>query len=241
MFGSLLGGLLGGVGSLFGGDATKKAAAANRDQINKYLQQGTAAIDTGQQQATGYLGQVGDLWKSLANESGGLSGLNLYGDALGVNGADGAARASSAFQTDPGYQFQQQQGIDALNRSAAARGQLNSGQTGLDTLNFSQGLANNTYQQWLQNLSGFGGQQAGVYTGATTGQAGALTDLASNATNAAQQKVDLFGNATNGLMGANNQKAAGTQQQLSGLGGFGQALGSLAGSKSGSNLFGGYL
>ncbi len=217
MFGDLLGGLLGGIGSIFGGSATKKAAAANNAALDKYQNQGNAAIDTGQQQATGYLGQVGDLWKNLAGESGGLSGLNLYGDALGVNGAAGASRASSAFQVDPGYQFQQQQGLDALNRSAAARGQLNSGQTGLDTLSFSQGLANNTYQQWLQNLGGFSGQQGNIYTGATTGQAGALSDLA---------------NLANGRLGANNQTAAGTQQQLGALGGFGQALG---------GLFGGYL
>lgn len=244
MFGSLLGGLLGGVGSLFGGDATKQAAQANRDQINKYLSQGTAAVDTGAQQAQGYLGQAGNLYQGLATQSGGLSGLNLYGDALGVNGADGAARAQSAFTTDPGYQFQQQQGLDALNRSAAARGQLNSGQTGLDTLTFSQGLANNSYQQWLQNLSGFGNSQAGVYTGAIGGQAGALDNQAGVATNAAQQKVDLLGNATTGLMGANNQQAAGTQQQLGGLSGLGQGLGSLFGGSAdpfaGSYLFGGY-
>jgi hypothetical protein len=232
MFGSILGGLLGGVGSLFGGNATSKAAAQNSALMKKMLKEGTAAIDTGAQQATGYLGQAGDLYKNLASQSGGLSGLNLYGDALGVNGADGAARARSAFTTDPGYQFQQEQGIDALNRSAAARGQLNSGQTGLDTLRFSQGLADNTYQNWLQNLSGYGGQQAGIYTGAIGGQAGALGGQAGVATNAAGQKVDLFGNVTNGLMGANNQRAAGTQQSLGSLGGFGQALGS---------LFGGYL
>lgn len=232
MFGSLLGGLLGGIGSLFGGDSTKKAAKANRQALDNYLNQGTAAIDAGNTAAQGYLGGVGDLWKQLANESGGLSGLNLYGDALGVNGAEGNARAQQAFTADPGYQFQLDQGIDALNRSAAARGQLNSGQTGLDTLKFSQGLADSTYQNWLNNLSGFSGQQAGLYSGATTGQAGALSDLANLATNTAGQKVSLLGDVTNGRLGANNQYAAGTQQQLGGLGGLGQAFGS---------IFGGYL
>ncbi|TPM37052.1 hypothetical protein [Mesorhizobium sp. B2-3-2] len=232
MFGDLLGGLLGGIGSLFGGSATKKAAAANNKALDGYLKSGTAAIDTGQQQAQDYLGGVGNLWSNLAKESGGLSGLNLLGDALGVNGAAGNANATSAFQTSPGYEFQQQQGIDALNRSAAARGQLNSGQTGLDTLTFSQGLANNEYQNWLNSLSGFSGQQGNIYTGATTGQAGALSDLANLATGTAGQKVSLLGDVTNGRLGANNQTAAGTQQQLGGLSGFGQGLGA---------LFGGYL
>lgn len=232
MFGSLLGGLLGGIGGLFGGDATKKAAGQNKKALDQYLTQGTAAIDTGNTAASGYLGDVSNLWKGLADESGGLSGLNLYGDALGVNGSAGNANATAAFKAGPGYEYQLGQGLDALERRAGAQGRLSSGQTGLDTINYAEGLANNEYQNWLQNLSGFSGQQSNIYTGAIGGQAGAKSDLATLATNTAGQKVDLLGNVTNGKMGANNQVAAGTQQQLSGLGGLGQGLGS---------LFGGYL
>lgn len=232
MFGSLLGGLLGGVGSLFGGSATKKAAGLNKRELDKYLNQGTSYIDAGADTASGYLTDVGDLWSNLAQESGGLSGLNLYGDALGVNGADGRSRATNAFQSSPGYEFQLGQGLDALERRASAQGRLSSGQTGLDTINYATGLANQDYNNWLSNLSGYGQQQSNIYTGATTGQAGSLSDLASLATGTAGQKVSLLGDVTSGRMGANNQTAAGTQQQLSGLGGFGQALGS---------IFGGYM
>lgn len=230
MFGSLLGGLLGGLGGIFGGGSEIDAAKDNRRELNKLLKQGTAAIDTGHDEAQGYLGNVGDIWKGLAGESGGLSGLGLYGDALGVNGAQGTQRAQDAFTTSPGYQFTLDQGLDALNRTAASRGSLNSGQTGLDTINYATGLANNEYQNWLNNLSGFSGQQGGIYTGAVGGQAGALSDLANLATGTAGQKVDLMTGVTNGLMGANNQVASGRNQQFSGgLAGLGQGLGAIFG------------
>lgn len=228
----LLGGLLGGLGSVFGNSAAKKAARRNEELLGNLQTQGNQYIDQGYNAASGNLSSVQDLFKNLSQESGGLSGLNLYGDALGVNGADGTARARSAFQTNPGYEFQQQQGLDALERRAAAQGRLSSGQTGLDTLTFSQGLADQSYQNWLNNLSGFGQQQAGIYQGGIQGQAGALSDLANLATGTANQRLDLLGEVTNGKMGANNQKANATAAQWQGgLGGLAKGLGS----------FGGYL
>ena len=87
---------------------------------------------------------------------------------------------------DPGYQFRLQEGMKALERSAAARGGVLSGATAKDIANYSQGLASqeygnaynralNEYRQsydiWNQNannlfnrlatLSGFGQTAAG--------------------------------------------------------------------------------
>lgn len=50
------------------------------------------------------------------------------------------------FQTDPGYQFQLQQGEQAIQASAAARGVLNSTGTAKAMTNYSQGVANQQYQ-----------------------------------------------------------------------------------------------
>lgn len=228
----LLGGLLGGLGRVFGNSAAKKAANRNNQLLDNLQSQGNSYIDQGYNAASGNLSSVQDLFKNLSQESGGLSGLNLYGDALGVNGAGGTARARDAFQTNPGYEFQQQQGLDALERRAASQGRLSSGQTGLDTLTFSQGLADQSYQNWMNNLSGFGNSQAGIYTGGIQGQAGALSDLANLNTGTANQRLDLLGEITNGKMGANNQKANATAAQWQGgLGGLAKGLGS----------FGGYL
>lgn len=48
--------------------------------------------------------------------------------------------------SDPGYQFRLQQGTDAIEGSAAARGGLFSGQTGKDLAQYGQGLASQEYQ-----------------------------------------------------------------------------------------------
>lgn len=232
MFGEILGGLLGGLGGLLGGGATRKAAKQNDLLLQSLLKKGTGYIDKSDADARGYLGDARDLFASLAGESGGLSGLNLLGDALGVNGDAGSGRAREAFQTGPGYEFALDQGLDALERRASAQGRLTSGQTGLDTINYAHGLADQEYQNWLGNLSGYGGQQAGVYTGAIGGKAGALSDLANLAVGTGDRRTDLLGNVTNGLMGVNNQLAEGKQQQLGGLAGLGKGLGA---------AFGGYL
>jgi hypothetical protein len=80
-------------------------------------------------------------------------GSKLYADAMGLNGAEGRARAEQSFKTGPGYRFTFDQGIDALNRSRNARGALNSGGTDLDALKFGTGLADQTWQSWLAGLS----------------------------------------------------------------------------------------
>ena len=89
------------------------------------------------------------------------------------------------FQADPGYGFRFQQGQKALERSAAARGGLISGNTGGALQQFGQGLASQEYQNAfnryqaerqarlgpLQSLAGVGqtatnalGQAGGAYT-----------------------------------------------------------------------------
>lgn len=49
------------------------------------------------------------------------------------------------FEADPGYQFRQDEGMKALERSAAARGLLQSGSTLKGIQRFSQGLASQEY------------------------------------------------------------------------------------------------
>jgi hypothetical protein len=80
-------------------------------------------------------------------------GARAYGDAVGANGTDGYARARTNFQTDPGYQFQMDQGQQALNRAHAAAGNLNSGNADADTLKFSQGLADQSYGNYVSRLA----------------------------------------------------------------------------------------
>lgn len=217
---------------LFGGGNAAEAAGKNKKLLKKYDAQGNAIIDTGDARATGYLTDAKDLWAGLADESGGLSGLKMYGNALGLNGADGNAAATGAFQAGPGYEWQMNQGIDALQRSNAARGVLGSGETTLDTLTYAQGLANQEYGNWLDNLSGYSNQQAGLYTTGLGGQAGALGDLASLAGNTTDRKLGVASDVVTGKMGANNQIAEAKNA------GLGNALSLFSG---GLKLASGYL
>lgn len=226
----IISGALGALGGIMGGSATKKAARRNSALLNNLQTQGTGYIDNAYNESSGYLNQANDIWKGLSDASGGLSGLNMYANAMGLNGQQGNAAATGAFQQGPGYQFQMDQGLDALERRAASQGRLSSGQTGLDTINYASGLANSEYQNWLSNLMGYGQTQAGLYTTGLTGQSGSLSDLANLATGTGDRRLNLLSETTNGQMGVNNQIAAGTQQQWGGgLQGLSSGLGSIFG------------
>lgn len=54
-------------------------------------------------------------------------------------------------EATPGYQFNLQQGTQAINENAAATGNLQSGNTGVALEKYGQGLASTTYQQAYQN------------------------------------------------------------------------------------------
>ncbi len=93
----------------------------------------------------------------------GTDANNMLADRLGTSGNTGAAGygdLTSRFDPgdltqDPGYQFQLQQGQEALNRANAASGNLNSGAALKAAQQFGTGLADSTYnaafQRWLQN------------------------------------------------------------------------------------------
>lgn len=76
------------------------------------------------------------------------------------------ANPSSVTQT-PGYQFALGQGNEAINRSAAAKGMLNSGNVLAELAKYGQGMASQGYQQQLNNLQSLmqGAQQFGTQTG----------------------------------------------------------------------------
>lgn len=54
------------------------------------------------------------------------------------------------WQADPGYQFRMQQGTDALQQSAAARGLLQTGGTLRDLINYGQNFASQEYGNVFQ-------------------------------------------------------------------------------------------
>jgi hypothetical protein len=110
--------LVGAIGSIAGGfigNKSAKRAAQAQEQAAAAAAQRTRE---GQQQATQYLEPVYDQ---------GMDARRYQLGALGLPGGVGREEFDRAFQESPGYQFQMDQGVQALDRSAAARGMLNSG------------------------------------------------------------------------------------------------------------------
>lgn len=112
------------------------------------------------------------------------------------------ADPSSVTQT-PGYQFNLQQGLGALNASMAATGQSNSGARQAAVESYGAGLASNTYQQQLSNLMTLSGANING-----TGQASSILSNANTAnTNAANTTI---GGISSGLTsGLSNYMSAG--------------------------------
>jgi len=117
----------------------------------------------------------------------GGAGFGMLSDLLGVNGQANANNAMANYRSAPSYQFQLQEGLGAINNSAAARGGLMSGATLKALQGYGQNLADQDFQQHLKNLGGLGamGMQA-------EGQMGNYRNQVSNAV---QQGYSQIGNA----------------------------------------------
>jgi hypothetical protein len=149
---------------------------------------------------------------------GGITAQNQLMQLLGIGGDQNAAGygsmgkafGTSDFQQDPGYAFRQSEGMKALERSAAARGNLLSGSTLKGVQRFGQDLASQEYQNAfnryqversaklnpLQSLMGSGQSAANVLTGAA-GQMG--QNEASNIYNAGQARASGYIGQANAL------------------------------------------
>ena len=124
------------------------------------------------------------------------------------------------FQADPGYQFRMSEGLKALERSAASRGILSSGQTLKDITRFGQDTASQEYQnafarymleterkrrETLDPLE----YQIGLGQAAASGQAANIGTTAGSTSNLMQalgninaQRAVTQGNIATGTIGA---------------------------------------
>lgn len=175
MIGSIIGGLIGqgGANAAAGavGGATRAATAAaqhqqavNRSDASPWMSAGTTALS-----------EIGKLlgWGELYNPGVDGSTYNYQGDPTGEK----KKAAFNAFETSPGYQFRRQEGINALDRSAAARGTLRSGSQMKAVQGFGDDLASaefGDYYNRLAGLAGLGGQMTSSVIGANTGLTGQI-------------------------------------------------------------------
>ncbi|ALN79509.1 hypothetical protein [Lysobacter antibioticus] len=169
------------------GDAAKDASRAGQQSAQMGIDEQRRQFDTFQQNIQPYMG----------------AGTNALGQMTALNGGD-----FSSFKQSPDYQFAFDQGLQAINRGAAARGGLRSGGNDVDLVNYGQGLATQNYGNYYNRLAGLAsmGQNAAVGAGS----------LGQQSANAIGQLYGQQGQAAAG--GAINQANAQTN-----------ALGSLAG------------
>lgn len=136
--------------------------------------------------------------------------FNTYDDALAwANAHKTGGTQYQGFQASPGYKFQFDQGTEAINALAGAKGGLNSGRTLQDLTTFGQGLANQDWNNYLNRLSGL----AGSGQAAAGMQANAGGNYAANASNALGSIGDAKASGAWGLSNAFN----GTANNLIGL------------------------
>jgi hypothetical protein len=222
-----------GLFDLFGTGDQQKAAQDQIQGINAGLSGLTSNVNQGSQALNTTYANA--LQPFLANQTIANQGTGALGNALGLNGPAGSAAAAQAFENNPGYQFQLQQGNNAITAADAASGKTGSGNEAIDLAKFNQGLAGTTYQNYINNLQPY----LGLAQNTASGIGGIQTGLG-NQLNANQNTI---GNANYGaytsIGNANaNADLAGLNASANGLGailGIGKAL---AGSGLGSSLLG---
>jgi hypothetical protein len=141
----------------------------------------------------------------------GTNAENTLASLYGTNGTAAQQSAQQGFQNTPGYQFAENQGINAVNANAAAMGSPLSGNNQQAVNNYAQGTANQTYNNYvnqLQNLASGGLSAAGA--SGTAGLTGASA-AAQNSQNNANAKNTAIGAGLSGLFpsGINLQQLLG--------------------------------
>jgi hypothetical protein len=231
----LIGGGISAITGLFGANQQANAAKAAAAQQAQAAQQAMNIAGVNKAAAvgaqTGATNQIQGLYSPYLQA--GQQGMGTLSSMLATPGQGllagwnqnfQAPTAEQAAQT-PGYQFQLQQGQNAIQSSAAAKGNLLSGGTAKALDQYSQGLAstnyqqtyNNAFQNYLQNYGQFQQNQQNQYarlmglTGIGTGMTGQMGGLAQTG---AGNLASIYGGNTaamSGLLGTQGAaQASGT-------------------------------
>lgn len=202
---AIIGGAAGIGGALISSKATKKAsnAAGKAATDNNALQR--EIYDKNLTNAKGYV------------DRGELAGSNINA-LLGLGGDQTAAnRAFGQYRDSTGYQFQLDEGNRAMDRTAAARGGLQSGAALKAGQRYGQQLGSSAFQTYLNNLY----QQQGVGLSATNAVAGVGTNFANAVGANNNNAADATGNAA--LANAGNMNSLLDQLAQTGSYAFGRS------------------
>lgn len=131
----------------------------------------------------------------------GTTANTTLANLLGENGTDAGAQAAAQanFANTPGYQFAEQQGENAINANAAATGQTLSGNNQQAIQNYGTGLANQTYNQYVNNLQNQVGTGVSAAGGVASGLLGSANAQAGKSGAAANNQNAVVGGVANSL------------------------------------------
>lgn len=188
---------MGFFGDLFSNDAAKDAATAKTAGLRAGFGEASKYLDEGKTAATGYLQGGAERFDPFLERA--YKGYDAYGDAVGLGGQEGMDRARATFTSNPGYREGIESGVDILDRRAASRGMLASGNNEQDTQKFATDYANKGYGDHVARLSPYLTQPMQ----ALTAQGGFDTALANLESTTGQQKANYGWQAETGIGDAN--------------------------------------
>lgn len=202
-----------GAGALAAGASAysgNKAAGAQESAANAADQTQLQMFNTTNSEQAPYRQAGGQALNALSGfyGLGGVDTTAVGGTSTGPGGTAGGASSTPDYNAIlsnlPGYQFQMQQGTQAINQNLAAQGLLQSGAAGKELAQYGQGLASNyagQYVNGLQSLAGLG--QSSTQASGQLGQQTA-NQIGSNqiyAGNAQASSYATTANAINGGLG----------------------------------------
>jgi hypothetical protein len=133
-------------------------------------------------------------WRTAGQ--GALTGVQ---NAAGLNGQDGYDAAMKGFHTSPGYQFQLDQGLRAVDAGAAAKGLLRSGATLKAEQTFGTGLADKEFTDYYNRLFDLSKLGEGAATGQATASQNTGTSMAQTDLSEGSAQASIYSNAANGI------------------------------------------
>lgn len=237
-------------------DAADRALEIQNDQYNRSLEiqreQFDRALAAQQDQFDRTMGFQQDVYNEGVERGtpwidAGRTALEAYMGELGLSDAAKNGTFQSGFQSTPGYQFQVEEGEKGVVNNLAALGMKNSGAALKALTRFRQGLADQTYQTYLDRVGGVaqdGQNQVNATNNFAAGVAGGMGALGANfANNQANTRMNYAGNVS--ALGMNYANNAGNiiqdrgDARASGYVGTANAWGNALGNMS--NIFGNAL
>lgn len=181
----MVGAIVGAAAAIGGAVISSNAAGDAADAQSAAADRATAAqlkmYDQTRQDLSPYNTTGSNAMYSLGNLFGLANDKTNPASGTDPNAAGTVNSALATYQASPEYQFSYQQGLQALDRSAAAKGGLLSGGQLKAAQQYGQGYATNTFGDYVNRLMGLAGigENAAAQTGAYGTETG--KGVASNA------------------------------------------------------------